>query len=267
MTAPESPAAEFSSNEIGTIAEYRPISRLALASLIVGMMSLAALIHPLLWSVPLVVVVLAVLALRRIAASHGELRGAPAARTGLGLALFFASWAMTWYLIDSYMITNQAREYGESWLQLLSSGRVYEAHQLTLAPSQRAKPPMSLVDLYTKPRQPQRLESDAAGNVVPPSPNPREMMEQEIPTMYRQFIAESPMRELLAAGAGWKFDFVRTVSRTTVDRYLTYVAQEYRITYVDGGQPKDLEIVLTLQRECADRTANWYLPRVTKPGE
>ncbi len=79
------------------LGEYRAISRLAVGSLVVGLLSALALLGPILWMVPLFALVLGLLALVVIQRSRGGLVGVPMALAGLCLAICFGSAALTDY--------------------------------------------------------------------------------------------------------------------------------------------------------------------------
>ena len=113
--------------------EYQPLSRLSLASLIAALLSPVALVHPLLWIVPVIAVLLAILALRTIDRFDGELRGSGLARTALVVALLFGSWAVVWNMSYQYLVGRQARHYSQAWLELIKKGQLYEAHQLSMS--------------------------------------------------------------------------------------------------------------------------------------
>lgn len=69
--------------------DYRPVSGFAVAGLLLGLGSVAALIHPVLWVVPLCGVVATWYALRQIALGSPPLLGRKAALIGLTLSLIF----------------------------------------------------------------------------------------------------------------------------------------------------------------------------------
>ena len=87
---------------------YRQLSRLAVLSIPLGLLSAVSLISPLLWFVPMVAVAFALGGLWQISRSN-ESSGRHLALTGLGLAILFGTWGMTWTVSHRMVITRQAR--------------------------------------------------------------------------------------------------------------------------------------------------------------
>ena len=69
--------------------QYKTLSSAAVASLVVGILSLLAFLHPWFVAIPMVGVVLAVVAIRGIKANSEEFTGLPIAKAGLLLSLLF----------------------------------------------------------------------------------------------------------------------------------------------------------------------------------
>ena len=265
MIATDARQAEFSSNEIDTLEAYRPVNRVAIASLITALASAAALLNPLLWSLPAVAVVMALIALFQIRKSNGEQRGAALAKVGFGLAVFFASWSLSWYLTDYYVLTKQARVYGDEWINLLREGKIYEAHQLALPGSQRAKSGTSINELYDSVLHEHHDDHEKADNQPKPPAREEEAMRRELPMAYREFIGGEPMRQLVAIGKSWQFTFVRVVSVSRGDLHNSFVNLEYEIGYTENERPAKLHIVLRMQRTLAAREAQWHVSTVSRP--
>ena len=117
-------------------ASYRAISRFAPLSVVFGVASSLALIHPLLWLTPLVTVILAVIGLRQIA-GNPELAGRKAILFGLVCGCFFGTLAPVHVLTHNYLLSREARRVATDWLELIRQDRMQEAHQWMLEPSQR----------------------------------------------------------------------------------------------------------------------------------
>src|SRR5688500_10904316 len=75
------------------LASYQGVSIMAVLALLLGVASALALVHPFLWVVPPVAVVLSILAIRAIDAPDSNLTGRRLAIAGLALALLFGLWA------------------------------------------------------------------------------------------------------------------------------------------------------------------------------
>src|SRR5689334_16992757 len=116
--------------ESDSLPQYRSISSLAVLALLFGLAAPLALVNPLLLAVPLAAVVLALFALRQIAANIEILSG-----RGLALTALFLGVAILFYtpvrLYSRYeVLKGTARELAETYLKLLQQGKFEEAHQL-----------------------------------------------------------------------------------------------------------------------------------------
>ena len=116
---------------------YRSVSKLAVAALVLGFLSLLALIDPLLWTVPVVAIVLCWLALRSIARSDFVLTGRWCALCGLGLAMMFGVAAPAKWIIYRQMIRQEARQFADEWWQHIKQDAPERAFQLTERPTMR----------------------------------------------------------------------------------------------------------------------------------
>src|SRR5436309_2502178 len=92
------------------LAEYRSVSRAAVAAVGLGLASSVVLITPLLAVVPIAAVIAAAVALRSIAASAGQLIGRAPAVVGLCLATFFLGWGLTWGVARQTAVEQRARQ-------------------------------------------------------------------------------------------------------------------------------------------------------------
>ena len=90
------------------IAEYRAVSSSAVAGLILGLLSPAAMIDPVLWTAPIAGIIFSVLGLRRIARNAPALISRKAAMWGLILSIFFGSAAVTDWYVYRAMLRRQA---------------------------------------------------------------------------------------------------------------------------------------------------------------
>jgi hypothetical protein len=111
------------------VAQYRPFCGLAVVAAALGLLSALALWAPLFWFLPVLGVVLAAVALRRIAAADPPPVGRTAALLGLGLSLVFAAAATTDFYYYRWTLRQEARQFGLLWLDLLTSGQPEKACQ------------------------------------------------------------------------------------------------------------------------------------------
>lgn len=113
-------------------ARYRPVSGLAVASLVAGMLSAVALINPFFWVVPLLAVGLACLGLADVSRIGAEKAGRIAAVAGLALAVGFGAQAVSSTLTRRLITTARAQEASVVWIEALRDGRVADARAMCL---------------------------------------------------------------------------------------------------------------------------------------
>jgi len=116
--------------ESDSLTQYRSISSLAVLALLFGLASPLALVNPLLLAVPVAAIVLAMFALRQIAANVEILSG-----QGLALVALFAGVGILVYTpvrlyTRNEVLNGTARQLAEAFLELLKQGKLQEAHQL-----------------------------------------------------------------------------------------------------------------------------------------
>ena len=121
----------------GDAARYHAVSKWAVAALLLGLLSPLALVGPVLWLVPLLGIVIALSAMRKISTSAGELVGWNLAFLGLLLAILFGVAAPVHTLTRHHWIEIRAEEFADQFLDLLLNGRTQAAFQLSLAPGRR----------------------------------------------------------------------------------------------------------------------------------
>ena len=111
---------------------YRPVSGLAVASLVAGMLSAAALVNPFFWVVPLLAVGLACLGLADVSRAGAEKAGRIAALAGLALAVGFGAQAVSSTLTKWWITTARAQSATVVWIEALRDGRVADARAMCL---------------------------------------------------------------------------------------------------------------------------------------
>lgn len=139
---------QLSDHQDAQIARYQNLSTLAVAGLILGLLSPLAIVDPLLWGLPLLGIVLSGLGLWRIAKNAPALVGRKAALVGLTLSIFFGATALTNRLTYRQMLRGQARRFALQWFEFLAHHQPREAHQLTQHPRDRQPLDEMLEDFY-----------------------------------------------------------------------------------------------------------------------
>ncbi len=132
----------------GTVDDYRAVSGWAVAALILGLLGPLALVDIWLSLIPLAGVVVAVVALVRIAVLAPALTGRKTALAGLFLSTLCISAAGTDYVVYWESIHREAQRFAKTWFAFLAEGRPQKAHQLTLAPQFRRPLDDRLAEFY-----------------------------------------------------------------------------------------------------------------------
>ena len=135
-------------NDTDSTPEYRPVSRLAVTGLVLGVASLVVFVAP-----PVAVAIAAVAvgvcsaAMLRIRRDP-SLAGLALARAGLLLALFSLAAGPSYALVRAWQLRRTAERFAASFVERLLSGDLRAAHQMTLPPNQRFSPDRPLADGY-----------------------------------------------------------------------------------------------------------------------
>jgi hypothetical protein len=219
------------------VASYRAISSLAVAGLLVGLLSPLAMFAWVLWPLPLAAVVLSSLALWRIAVRWPELVGRPVALAGLMLGTAFLVAAPVDDLTYRYLLRHQARQFAEIWIDAVRHGEVYKAHHLMVDSKRRLPLESELANFYRKNEPSRRL--------------------------LKQFAEEPTIRTLFALGPAANIRYYETASEGHEDFY-DVVRQTYAVTYADEQkQLKSFFITLNMRRSVDTGSgAAWNLVRV-----
>jgi len=201
---------------------YKAISAMAMASLLVGALSATALIGVPLWIVPLVGILLSCLALVRIDRSAGTLIGRPLALAGLALAIGFGTAALAAQVNSQYLTALKAQQVASQWFQALAQGEPQVAHHWTVTPTSRAASagPDSLKDYY---------ENDEKHRAA-----------------LARFVGQKLIASLLRLGPR---AHVAPESTTIlrIDDHLSFVSLLYRVTFDEAGKPARFLAELTLE--------------------
>ena len=110
-------AAHFHQEPVEPDSEYRAVEPWAIRGLILGLLSPAALLLPMLWLVPLVGLA-NLLAIRRLKQEASTV-GRSAALSGLGLSVLFAAIPPARMAADYFLLNNQPREVADQFFEYL----------------------------------------------------------------------------------------------------------------------------------------------------
>ena len=158
---------KLTDHEDTPLAAYHALSAPAVVGLILGILSPAALVDPVLWAVPLAGIIISGWALRRIARSEAALIGRKAAVVGLVLCCFFAAAAATDWCAGRMLLRREARHVAERWFALLAGGDFQAAHHLTVDPRHRRPGAEQIAAFYREgPRRRKELDDYTARPLV-----------------------------------------------------------------------------------------------------
>jgi hypothetical protein len=228
------PSIGLSSIDDDHLVTYRPVSRIAVASAVAGFSSVLALISPVLWFIPIVAILLAVVALVRIS-RHEAMWGVSFALAGIVLACLFGSWSATRLLTRQHIMFAHAQEFADDWFEQIRHGHLKEAHQLTLPYYERASAGVNLASYY------------------------RESEEQL--SIFEAYFTQSPLAEMKRAGEDAEYRFEGTDRATTVGRS-DHLTLRYLFIPQDPQGALPIHITLARERWESDEAA-WYVFGVT----
>jgi hypothetical protein len=193
-----------------TLAQYSAVSRPALLALFLGFASALVLVNPILMVVPLAAIVVAIVALRQIAAGNGQYTGRWLATAGLSLAMLLLGWGVSSQLLRRAALTNHTQRYTDEWLQLVRAGKLQRAHQLTVSPMQRMNSDESIAKLYA--------ENEEAGQ------------------QFKAFFGNEAIKSFIAMPPGGTFRFVAMADHS-VFGFTDEVLLEYEFGDPSSGAP------------------------------
>jgi hypothetical protein len=202
-SAPERSPAEFADPE----REYRAVEPWAVGGLLLGLLSPAALLGSLLLLVPPVGLLVNLVALARLSRDANR-TGRPAALGGLALSVVFIVAPMAQMATSWVLLSRQARDVADQFLEYLREGSPEKAQILRFAPDQR-QPLDELLWTYF------RNNAEAKGNLI-------------------AFVANPTVRTILELGGRAQVRFYKTAGVATAGTrgVVTYY---YTVTYPAAG--------------------------------
>lgn len=117
---------------------YKPISPMAVTSLVLGVASLAAFFSGVLWIIPPIAVVVAGLTSYRLEQARDEYAGQFAAKFGLLLAVVALCGAPTIYFTKRYILGRESRVVADSFVDLILENKLKTAFAKTARPDMQA---------------------------------------------------------------------------------------------------------------------------------
>lgn len=227
---PTSPPTErlstFHSDDVEGLTDYRTLSVSAIVSLVIGLLSLLAFTAPLARVIPVIGIVAALVALRRIAVSNGNLAGSGAAKAGLALSIASLLAVLSYNQVMKQLQVRRAEEFGRQWLQAVQAGDTRRAFRLTM---KGAEPD---------------LPADQPG--APPK-NP-----------YDEFLENPLIRRLVESGASGRIDLQGTYAYEHPSQGQFWIGQRFLATSSKGA-PFQADLRLQLGRLPGEGQPRWLV--------
>jgi hypothetical protein len=266
MLEPDRSTARFSDSEADELIQYRQVSRLAVASLVLGALSPAALIHPFLWLAPTAAMAAGAGALWAIAADQSRLSGRKAALWGLALASLFGGCATARHYTHRQTLYQQADAFTQQWFELLRQNRLEEAYQLHMPLGVRAQIGSELRKPAANKASEQSREEDSPEEELDPTSmtaepeslvDPRQEMDD--------FFGRPPLDTLVAHAKSGRLQLQRNKSQGREATGIN-VVQHYHFHYKEGGRPRTLPVEFCFKRSNVSRfgEADWWLEDVNE---
>ena len=159
MCEPHAAPPRLSDTQDADMARYHPLSSLAVAGLVLGLLSALAVLGPLLWIIPAAGAVTSGAALWRISRPAAQLAGRRLAQCGLLLSIALGTTVQVDTIVYRFLVRREARQFAALWFGYLLARppQPQKAYQLTLPPRFRQPLDEQLGDFYR--RNPHRHES------------------------------------------------------------------------------------------------------------
>lgn len=109
---------------------YRPVSKVAVAAVVAGLLSSLALMTPMLWILPLLGIAVAIVGLADVTRSGTEKAGRAAALVGLALSVGFGAQAVTAAVVSRTITESRVRAVASMWLDALRENRLADAQSM-----------------------------------------------------------------------------------------------------------------------------------------
>lgn len=203
--------------------EYRNLSVLAVVSLVLGLAAPLSLFAPLLLGVAFLGAAVALVALRRIAASEGSMTGRGAALVGLALCVASAAAVAGRTVSINHLLARQASRVATQWFELLQSGSPEQAFELTVDAVRASSP-----------RAAQEHESEEEHD------HPQSALER--------FLEDPLVGRLMQLGEGALVEWDRNLALEIDKDGLGTIQQRYQITPAASQDESPIFVRLTLQR-------------------
>ncbi|MGB9687714.1 hypothetical protein [Thermogutta sp.] len=218
-------------------AAYRPLSAAAVLACVLGVLSVSAFFGPALWVIALAGVIVSLWAWIRIHQFDPPLTGRTGALIGLGLSVFCLVGGPAQWMLQRYLLTQEAQKFAMLFFDYLLHDQPHKAHQLSRAAFDRAPLDEHLWEKY------------------PPDSSARKDLEA--------FLERKEVRAIILLGKDprTKIRFFDTEGVWREDT-LIKVAQSYAVTYFDTNNVKRTFFLTVILNRYPLRTAmisDWFV--------
>ncbi|WP_145342703.1 hypothetical protein [Rosistilla ulvae] len=190
------------------------------------------------WIVPILAIAAALIALRP---SRIPYAGKTFACVGLGLGLFFGSWAVASHGAAEQVHLNSAKRFATDWLNCFKSGEAEFCFEMTLPEKQRRYKAVNLESFYANPAAPDDGQDAPPGEPV-----------------FSDFIEQPLVKSLLNADKKpeWEFD-------GAINTFKTVGLRRWTLRFRDTSGTITDPISVTLEaRETHDAKNKWVIKDV-----
>ncbi|WP_417749574.1 hypothetical protein [Rosistilla oblonga] len=168
--------------------QSHPLRVSGIISMLLGLISVVALAGPYMWIVPILAIAAALIALRP---SKLPYAGRSFALVGLGLAIFFGSWAVAAQNAADQIQLQTAKRFAQNWLDSFKTGEVEFCFEMSLAERDRLYKSVNLSRYYAE-----KTEPDENADMPPSGP------------VFSDFITQPLVKTLINADKKpeWEFE-------------------------------------------------------------
>jgi hypothetical protein len=218
--------------------DYRPVSGWAVAALLCGLTSILALVHPLLWCLPISGAVVSLVALRRIGRSGVKLLGRKAALIGLAFSVIYGIAAPVRLKTREHWLVARADRLADEFLEDLRTRQLDQAFALMLRSVEKVP-----------------SHRPTAGDKADSEPQDARQL----------FFSEQPVATLLSLGAQARAVRLETAILTPED-IRQPVGVLYRIQNAAASDSNPLEVLIYVEQIFdGEGQERWWITRVATP--
>lgn len=233
----EQTATRFSNQEeLEQLGTYKRFNFVAVLGALLGLASSTMLLNLFLWLIPSLAVFCGILALYRIRKSQ-ELGGYALAWSGIGLALFFTSWAGSHLYFQRLAIYQEAEAVATDWFELVFQGEAEIAHQAMLHPSVRQASGLNVREYYGRDEKARRDRD--------------------------KVFQKPPVSGILALGDQAHAQLIDNITQDVDLTYAKLIRQVYRVS-APNQEPIDLMVSITRAWKDDLGRATWIVADVTE---